>query len=640
MPSLADLATRIGQEVKRARWSRGNIATTTDLNTFLTDGEYTITGSGVLNRPVTGVPVNLEVFVPGTGPIIQRATTIEASPKTFVRSSVGGVWGNWLNLSTAQPVPVNAGSDMDTLTIPGTYQISSSSVTNKPTTGLGLLETFPMPASGIIQRWTPFATPTGEIWYRIRSGGTWQAWYTGTWWGGNLGIGINFDTLTTPRAYSIQSITHPNQPIAETGTLTVTASGNSIIHRFDALTSGTTYRRTRNPSGTWTAWENTTPVTVSAATRELSAWSPTLTSRPVIDIVKTMSRSRLVGFNGSIASGELRFTRDDGATWQGMHTFPSALSHAWVLPNGELLAAVGTGTEPRSLWKSNDYTDQNPTAATWTKTLESSGPSIYFSSGWGYSAHENIVLVAEYGPKTTADGAVTSPARYVYLSLDSGDTWTTIFDLVTYLTTDRGLTTTHGQHVHGVAWDKWWDRIWVTFGDDTNGMVFSDDLGKTWHTADWGPAQYGSGQHQAVGIAPMRDCILLGSDSEPNGVWRVSRAPGKHSDTYAIEEAWTVPDDQNRLTHLCHSIHRVATPDGEVILFGFGTETVPGHTFIVGTRDGVNFRQVWVDSLEIPAGRGIRTIAGPTLRGELIVGSHDERVANSWSEWRGPSPTY
>lgn len=40
-----------------------------------------------------------------------------------------------------------------------------------------------------------------------------------------------------------------------------------------------------------------------------------------------------------------------------------------------------------------------------------------------------------------------------------------------------------GVHLHGVAFDKYWNRIWLSHGDGAfgrNGLFYSDDFGKTW----------------------------------------------------------------------------------------------------------------------------------------------------------------
>ena len=269
--------------------------------------------------------------------------------------------------------------------------------------------------------------------------------------------------------------------------------------------------------------------------------------------------------------------------------------------------------------------------------MTASGPYITFALAWSVSAYKNMIFVNEYGPKTGMQwlgNDVTKNARHTYMSLDYGKTWKTIFDLNTYLTTQQGRANTDGVHLHGVAWDPYWDRIWVTFGDDVNGTVYSDDLGESWQTAHYGNTF--SSPHQNVGIMPMPKTVLFGTDGYPNGVQRIDRRLGKASGTYVIEQAYTINPGVNELTHLCQSIHKVEREgDDGPVLFGFGAETAVAPSHIVATYDGFTFTKLWEDSQSQAAGRGLRSITGPNLRGELIVGSNDGRESNMWSKWQG-----
>lgn len=638
MADRTDFATTVGALVKTVR--AGTAIGDRHLDVVTEPGQYRQPASWnvTVDRgyPVAGVHCSMRVDVWGDLGTMNVAQTLTYSGGhgMWLRYYRGGRWWPWARVGGSAPVYVTAGQSLDTFVEPGTYPVQAGSVASKPTPGLGMLEVEQIATGAILQRWTPYDAPA-DIHMRSMVDEVWKPWSSTAWWGPSLVQGVDLDTVKTPRAYSVTFLGHPHQPTSRVGVLTVTYGGDVTTQMFAPSTGDpTVFWRRHRPTTGWTGWEQEG----HSAPKEISDWAPVLTTRPQIEIVTSMSRDRTVGFSGSHSFGRLSVTRDNGATWEPLHQFPEAYSWCEQLDNGELLVSVGTNPSPRSLYVSTGW---GTGTVTWEKTLTAVAPYAYFAEAWGVSHHANIVLVAEYGPKTPTWNGVTveDPARRVWLSLDYGRTWTQIFDLIQYLQTDRGIAAPTGQHLHGVAWDPYWDRIWVTFGDDTNGTVFSDDLGKTWNTADWGPNY--SSPRQAVGIVPMKDCILLGSDGTPNGVWRIDRAPGKHSGAYTIEDAWTVPDDQGRLTHLCQAIQRVPTPGGsDAILFGFGTETRPGRTFIVGTRDGYHFTQVWQDTLELTAGRGIRSIAGPTLTGELIVGSHDERVASRWSEWRGPAPTY
>lgn len=362
-------------------------------------------------------------------------------------------------------------------------------------------------------------------------------------------------------------------------------------------------------------------------------WLPIRKERPQPQIAQSFSADRKTAFSGAHSFGRFYTSTDDGLTWDEIHQFNGSFQWAREMSNGELLVSVGeNGSTLRSLWVSSGWKTGSPT---WSKKLTAVSPNSYFASAWSVNIHENVVLAAEYGPKTPVWNGIptTNPASRVWMSTDYGQTWTLVFNLIDYLINDRGLTNTNDQHLHGVAWDPYWSRIWVTFGDNTNGTVFSDDLGATWKTANWGPTF--QSPWQAVGIVCLPDCILFGSDGPPNGVWRINRSQGKHSGLYAFEAAWTVPNDQGLLSHLCQAIVKISGLGGDTVIFGFGTETKVGKTMAVVTRNGWDFYLLWLDDLVLGAGRGIRTIAGPSSHGTLIIGSYDERGSN-WSEWRGP----
>lgn len=122
-------------------------------------------------------------------------------------------------------------------------------------------------------------------------------------------------------------------------------------------------------------------------------------------------------------------------------------------------------------------------------------------------------------------GAQTNRARRVYLSTDFGETFAQIFDVQQSLSFRYG----NGMHVHGVAYDESWDRIWVLFGDNTGDgsaavnsasaqIAYTDDRGATWALA---PAlspvfplnMTGGKTPQFTGIRATADRLLLSTDA-------------------------------------------------------------------------------------------------------------------------------
>lgn len=565
---------------------------------------------------------------------------------------------------------IGAGGNLDTLTgsaSVGYYPINSVSVTGTPVTKLGTLEVQYNSASArTIQVFTD-ADPTGATQFsRVYSGGAWGPWQGRNWDRGLLPAGRDFNTITTLGAHSVQFANHPNQPAGSIGVLEVLAASTERIQRFTTREANPRqFMRASATSSTWHPWQgpftfgSVTGLESRVSTLELSSGTGTprepvepkagtLTPRPASSIMTTLSHDRSHGWNayGSVLSE----TWDDGQTWTpvpltGSNVFAgSTIESVMELDNGDLLVTAYRGSSgEREVWVSSGY-PAGP--ATFAITMTSRARSIKYTSAWSQFTYGRIVLINEYGPKTGAlwDGQEVLPgenARYTFLSRDYGRTWQTVFDLNTYLTGQMGRLDTDNQHLHGVAWDPWWDRIWVTYGDNvggngSNGITFSDDLGATWHSAH----HYQGGTnppHQVVGILPMPRCVLFAGDMGPDIV-RIDRSEGKHPGTYPTPTAF---DSGASGKHLCQGIQRAKREgDDAPALFAFSAEGAIAPSFIATTLDGYQFAELWRDSANQPSGFGARNIVGPTLRGEVIMASNDQRAAPAWSEVRMPAPGY
>lgn len=443
---------------------------------------------------------------------------------------------------------------------------------------------------------------------------------------------VTVPTLGGPRQWTIRNAT--------SGELTLKATSNSITL----------------PLGISTVYCNGTSVFVLTSTggsapvvepKPLTMLDATLTSKTPSDIVVSMSKDRTRGW--SHTSTQLKETNDDGATWTTLHAFSGASIEAIrELGNGELLVVTTAGDTYRTVWRTSGY---GTNGMTLEQCFKGHAPAVKFTSAWSIFIHNNIVLVSDYGPKAgftwgggsdiIAEGA---NARYSRMSLDNGKTWQTIFDLNAWLTS-KGYATT-GCHLHGVAYDKWWDRLWITFGDNAYGIggtVFSDDLGATWHWANEGkvdkdnPALAPEGSAcQVVGILPMKDCILFGTDTAPNGILKIDRGQGKKLTKYKIEVGFKINEDVP--SHLCQGIWQFS--DDQPAFFAFSSEFKSSKSCIVATWDGKNFRKVWEDADNNPSGMGLRSVVGPTIRGNLIAAHNDLRVVGNWTEIKGKAPIY
>ena len=617
-----------------------------DLST-LSPGVYAAYPSSVavsLGLPggVSGI-LTVATFSGGGATQTYQPSSGTIKPRFRSRASSGSAWSAWTELATSAEGWRRANdlvtADLNGYLTPGAYQVTRTGVANRPLGAPGALEVFEV-GSVLVQKWTTTETQPREFIRTRSSAGVWADWVTITWRARDVPSTDDLDTIVIDGAYKIPHVSTLNKPDPDVGLLEVfTVGAATVLQRFTTANAAPRTFTRRRFNGAWGAWVAPTASTTAPDPSLNNLWTPTLTPTAPNAYVFAYTSDRVVGFNGADSSGRLKETRDNGATWTDLHQFPQALSFVRHLDDGQLLAVVGTDPNPREVWRSSGYGSGGP--VTWTKVLTASAPYVTFGQAWGLSIHENIILVAEYGPKRpTWNGyAITENARYVYLSTDYGKTWETVFDLNQYLTADRGLASVDGQHMHGVCWDPYWDRIWITYGDDTNGTVYSDDFGATWKTADFGATP--QAPRQFVGIAALPNAILFGTDVAPNGVHRINRGQGKNAASYAYEVAFAFPgDDGVTRTHLCQSIHRIRRPYGDVYLFGFGSETNPAPSFIVATSDGYAFQLIWTDTQAQPAGYGLRTIAGPSLQGDLIVGSNDQRAAGVWSVFKGPAPIY
>lgn len=551
--------------------------------------------------------------------------------------------------------------DLNTLMVTEDVLLTTvSGVINAPDTSAGMVSVR-NGGGNISQTWVALVRKTGFSLSRVYAQGVWGEWVLTGPEGVTPVRSASFDSMRTVGTYRIQFTDHPGQPIAATGALRVIpAAGTGLVQELITWESPPRKAERRSTGATtWGPWgvaptsaqvaaiESTSAMTAKATIAApvrgvLIAPALTVISKNEKDIMTALSIDRTHGWNsyGSV----LKVTWDDGDIWEDVYTFAgNSMESVVQTADGELLVTAHNGAlNRRQVWKSSGYGTPGVTFAV-THTARVAG--VKYTSAWSQSAHGRIVLLNEYGPKSGAtwsgvDGIVAEGdnARLTYLSMDYGRTWKTIFDLNSYLTADRGLTSTDGQHLHGVVWDPYWDRIWISFGDDTDGIVYSDNLGATWRTAVWSPQATSS--TQGVGIVALPRCILIGSDNyNPSTVYRINRAEGKsRAGTYTLDSAWEFTGGGKHLMQAKVRADRVGS-DAPTFL-GFCAEGVASKSFVVATMDGYTFQEVWRDPVEQNAGFGTRNVVGPTARGNIVISSHDQKVAGSWSQIRGTAPGY
>ena len=346
-----------------------------------------------------------------------------------------------------------------------------------------------------------------------------------------------------------------------------------------------------------------------------------------------------------------RYSDDDGQTWTNLPAITGGVSveSTLLLDDGEMLVTGLVGSiSRRRVWRSEGLASGAPT---WTQVLEAPHAGIKYTQAWSQSTHGRIVLINEYGPKAgmpwpgfEGDVPRGEAAVRTYLSLDYGRTFKVIFNLHDWVTTAGGRSNSDMQHLHGVAWDPWWDRIWVSYGDgmggkSSNGVIYSDDLGATWRFAHHTPEGSAS-SFQVVGIQPMPRCVLMFGDTT-DAVMRIDRAQGKKSGTYTVDVAYR-STAVGSPKHLCQGFYRGRREgDDAPLLAAFSTEGGTGQDFIVATLDGYTFTEVWRGAATTPAGWGVRNPVGPTIRGQFLAATNaNGGTTGQWATIRIPATGY
>lgn len=344
-------------------------------------------------------------------------------------------------------------------------------------------------------------------------------------------------------------------------------------------------------------------------------------------------RTTMINYN----SAYLRYSRDEGVTWELSHQFDYSVRSGLILDNGEVIVNTrGTGEDDISeLWLSKNW-QEDPTNAEWTKVHEYITPGSYASGAFSWSHYKNVITAGEYGPKRNVGGREHS-SKYMYLSIDYGRTWKTVLDLETDA---PGVdpNSEYGVHIHGTLYDPYWDRLWVTYGDSVHGgtdIIYSDDLGNSWHSV--GPFPDSRMSHQCVGMYALPNCVLFATDGAPNGVLRIDRRQGKGRGTYQIEVAYR-HDEELSLSILCQSVWRAnRAGDDAPVIFEFVSAPGEGRRFILSTVDGYDFNVLWES--DVVRGNSSGRAYGPTLSGRLLHYAVDEHFTSGGRTLRqGPMP--
>jgi len=295
----------------------------------------------------------------------------------------------------------------------------------------------------------------------------------------------------------------------------------------------------------------------------------------------------------------VRESSDYGKTINNIYTFDNSIAFVREI-DGELLVGTRqTAEQGGQIFKSSNG------KTSWTMVLQLS-PGAFVHPGWTVWVENEIVLLGEYG--------LRGSATKVYMSTDKGISFREILDFKDYTPLPDST------HVHGVAYDKWFDRIWAVHGDGNTmlsgntGVYYSDDLGATWKKMHV-PCQ-------VLTVFPFEDRVIFTSDSPPNGIYSYER--GRKEEEPTIEFIYAL-DDKPYLTYLSYFNYK--KDDSSPLFMSWKLETGSSETtdvtkFILASYNGRDWVEIWRDSQQHEKGDSFIVVVAPTKDNKLI-GSMD-----------------
>lgn len=339
-----------------------------------------------------------------------------------------------------------------------------------------------------------------------------------------------------------------------------------------------------------------------------------------------ISRDRATLYGSAASSGTTLYQSvDDGVTWTSVRVFTENVVGVLELDDGEcLVTTIGGASTPGYLYRSTGWAASH-TTATFAKVLTTgagylrpiwAGHFCSFGNDAVAPGTSRYGVTNEYGGQTTASGGQTDKATRAYFTSDYGKTWTTILDLALRSPGVANL------HLHASAYDPWWDRIWITYGDTNTegatrqGLLFSDDHGATWQSVPLA-VEAGGNYLQSTSIGVFADHLLLGGDNGP-GFVRHQR------DGYRQLGAAQVLTHQAGGTGaqmLAFGVHRNRNQPGAPILACMGsvtTEAVTG-SLLASLDNGLSYVELWRDSTLMNNGLGPVAAFGPTASGAIVA---------------------
>jgi len=259
-----------------------------------------------------------------------------------------------------------------------------------------------------------------------------------------------------------------------------------------------------------------------------------------------------------------------------------------------------------------------------------SKPSSWFSN-WGYSMSGDIVTINDYG--------LQGSAGRVWISENAGDSFRCIFKMfdnsaigetdstfainppIKWESATTGDNTRNGNHVHGSAYDPYWDRVWVVQGDVSRNDIFENGpYSSIWYSDNWrseNPTwiQYKlrdedlkgiRGNKQFVGIQVLPECILFGSDNgEEMGTFRINRTNKKK---FILDKGEIIADRNSGkgIVYIQGDYFKPNNQHPTYCLYHNTTGEAGYPSFITATWNGLTFQKIWTESSELTATWGAK----------------------------------
>ena len=210
-------------------------------------------------------------------------------------------------------------------------------------------------------------------------------------------------------------------------------------------------------------------------------------------------------------------SNNDGKTWSTVAASPSGSLHSmyWT-DDGEVLLGFNENIRKSIGWSNN------PQTATWKVVVtRSKGLGIL---PWGIDGDGTKFIATEYSASDRSE------SRYVWISTDMGETFNVVVDKYE---TDPENTS----HMHGVCYDKWADRFFLSHGHGViEGVYWSDDDGVNWNLVE---VDFELDASPTTLTATING-IVGGSDSGRAGLYGIQRTENPHDMVMRRTARWDV----------------------------------------------------------------------------------------------------